>query len=145
MGTTGRRTPPSPASRRAGYVVAVVLNAIVLFVLNVWPGWTAASFLTDQTDQVIGLVNVSIVVGLVANVVYLVRDPPWLRSLGDLITTGIALVVSLRIWQVFPFDFGQTGFDWAVLIRVLLVIAIVGSAIAILVHAVRLIRLLTAG
>ena len=29
-------------------------------------------------------------------------DPPWLKSVGDLATTGIGLAAAILIWQVFP-------------------------------------------
>ncbi|MBH0122612.1 hypothetical protein I0Q12_25200, partial [Rhodococcus sp. CX] len=82
---------------------------------------------------VLGWVNASIVVGLVANLVYLVRDPRWLKALGDIATTAVGLVALLRIWQVFPFDFGADAFDWPLVVRILLGLVIVGSGIAILV------------
>lgn len=70
-------------------------------------------------------------VSLAANVAYLVHDPPWLKALGDLLTTAVGFVALLRIWQVFPFDFGETTFDWTLVVRIVLVVAIVGSAVGI--------------
>ena len=68
-----RRTKarPSRAARRSGYVVAIVLNAAMLYAINVWPGWDVVPFLTDDTVDVLDVVNASIVATLVANVVYL--------------------------------------------------------------------------
>jgi hypothetical protein len=45
----------------------------------------------------------------------------------------------------FPFDFGDASFDWALLIRVLLVIGIGGAAIGVVVHTVSLIRAIVVG
>ena len=70
--------------------------------------------------------------------VYLFYDPPWLKSLGDLITSGIGLAVAIRIWQVFPFAFHGSAAWWSTAIRVLLILAIAGSAISIVVQAVSL-------
>jgi hypothetical protein len=76
---------------------------------------------------------------VVANVLYLVYDGPWFRSLGEAVTTAITFVVAVRMWQVFPFDFG--GADvWVVLFRIALVVGIVGSAIAVVVNLVRTVR-----
>jgi Ca2+-transporting ATPase len=61
-------------------------------------------FLTSDTGQVLWLVNLSLTAGIPVNVVYLAYDPPWVRSLGDLATTGIGPAVAIRVWQVFPFD-----------------------------------------
>jgi len=79
-------------------------------------------------------------VNLAANVVYLVRDPSWLKALGDMLTTTVGIVALLRIWQVFPFDFGGSSFDWTLVVRIVLGIAIVGSAIGIVAAFVSFVR-----
>ena len=140
MATTTTRSRPGPAARRSGYVVAAVVNGLVLYLVNRRPGWDALPFLTPQTTQVLGLVNASIIAGLVANVVYLFADPPRLRSLGDLVTTGIGLAAMVRIWQVWPISFEPGGFPWDTVLRWLVAIGIVGSAIGIVVALVTLVR-----
>jgi hypothetical protein len=42
------------------------------------------------------------------------------KSLGDLVTTGVSLAVLVRIWQVFPFDFAGWSVDWSWLVRLVL-------------------------
>jgi hypothetical protein len=101
-------------------------------------GWQALPFLTSDTSQVIGLVNLSLAVSLSVNVVYLFYDLPWLKSLGDLMTAGIGLAVAIRVWQVFPFAFHGSAAWWSTAVRILLVLVIVGSAITIVVQAVSL-------
>jgi hypothetical protein len=126
------------AGRRFGYGVAVGLNVLLLLGVNVWPGWQAVPFLTEDTSLVIGLVNVSIAANLAVNLVYLFRDDSWLKALGDLLTLGIGLVALVRFWQVFPFDFGAATFDWALVVRVLLGLGVFGSVVGLLVACVRL-------
>lgn len=140
MSVTPTRTRSSVAARRAGYVVSLLIEAAMLYVINVQPGWDAVPFLTEDTALVLGWVNASIVVGLVANLVYLVRDPVWLKALGDLATTAVGLVALQRIWQVFPFDFGDSSFDWPLVVRILLGLGIVGSVIGILVALLTAVR-----
>ena len=132
---------PPVVARRFGYGVAAVVIAAMWFAINVWPGWQEVPFLTDSTTLVLPLVNVSLIAGLVVNVVLAVLDPPWLKSLGDLITASIGLVVLFRVWQVFPFDFNGYSFNWDVLARFVLVVAVAGSIIGILVQLASLIRL----
>jgi hypothetical protein len=130
---------PAVAARRAGYVVAVALTAAFWFLLNVSPGWQIVPFLTDDAARVITLVNLSLGVGIVANLVYLVYDPPWFKSLGDLVTTAVGLAVLVRLWQVFPFAF--TGsFDWSLVAHVTLIVAIAGSIVGIVVNLVGFLR-----
>ena len=55
------------------------------------------------------------------------------RALGDLVSTGVGFAAIVRMWQVFPFDVDGTA--WEVVVRVLLVVAMFGSAVAIMVGA----------
>lgn len=127
-----RRRRPT-GGRRAGYGIAIGFSAALLLVLHAWPGWQSIPFLTSDTDQVLWLVSFSLAAGIAANAVYLARDPSWLKSLGDLVTTGIGLATAIRVWQVFPFSLSS---GWSAVVRVLLVIAIVGSCIGLVVQAV---------
>ena len=128
---------PSAGARRTGYGLAIVFSTAILVVLNASPGWQAIPFLTSDTAQVLGLVNLSIAAGIVADLIYLAYDPPWLKSLGELVTTGIGLATAIRIWQVFPFDLSA---GWSAGVRTLLVICIAGCCVALLIQIVTLAR-----
>lgn len=134
------RQRPGRAARRFGYVIAVVVNGVLLLAVNVWPGWETVPFLTSDTRQVLGLVNASIVWSVLANLAYLVNDRPRVKAVGDALGTTVGVAAMLRVWQVFPFDFGDSSFDWALLLRVLLVVGIVGSMIGIVVNVVAFLR-----
>ncbi len=138
--TRSARRRPGPATRRFGYGIAVLVNAALLYAANVWPGWESVPFLTSDTTQVLGLVNASIIWTLLANVVYVGNDHPKVKASGDALGTVIGVAAMVRIWQVFPFDFGEGSFDWALLTRVLLGIGIVGGIIGIVVNVVAFFR-----
>jgi len=140
MGSTHPARRPSAGARRTGYGLAIVFSTALLIILNGSPGWQAIPFLTSDTAQVLWLVNLSLAAVIAANAVYLAYDPPWAKSLGDLVTTGIALATAIRIWQVFPFSLSS---GWSTAVRVLLVVVIVGSCIAMVVQIVLLARWLT--
>jgi hypothetical protein len=124
--------------RRAGYVVAMLVNAVLLYLINVAPGWEVVPFLTADLTLVLGIINASLIASLVVNLVYVVADPPRIRAAGDLVTLSIGIAAMARLWSVFPFDFGDaTG--WETVTRTLLVIGIVGSGIGILVALVQLV------
>ena len=113
---------------RAGHAVAAVVNLVILYLLNVRPGWEALPFLTAETTRVLGVVNLSLWVTVVAELSYvLIRSVPW-RAAGDAVTTGVGLAAIVRIWQVFPFDLGTF---WEVVARVLLAVAAIGSLIGV--------------
>ena len=133
--------PPDPAgapARSGGYIGGVVVNVVLLVLINVWPGWEAVPFLTDRTPEVLGIVNASLVVAVVANLMLAVADPPRFKALTDLAITGVGIAALVRIWQVFPFDLQGTA--WETVVRVLLVVGLVGSGIAFLAALVRLVR-----
>ncbi|HSO65804.1 MAG TPA: hypothetical protein VLQ78_11965 [Ornithinibacter sp.] len=135
------RHRPGPGQRRFGYLVAIAVNALMLYLVNRWPGWDAVPFLTEETPEVLGLVNASIVAGIVVNAGYLVRDPDWLRALGDVATTAVGLAALVAIWRVWPLDL-TTG--WDLLARWMIGIGVVGSLIGIVAAVVRFGRALSA-
>lgn len=125
-------------SRRVGYVLAVGINGMLLWAVHQVGAWGWPAFLTDDFDQVLGILSLSLVVSMAANVLYLVVDRGRTRALADLLTTSVALAASVRVWDVFPLDFAGYAVDWAWLARTLLVVAIVGSFVAIVVDLVKL-------
>ena len=135
---TIRRTPV--AARRIGYLLAGLINIGILFAVNVVPGWEVLPFLTPDTDLALPLVNLSLAVGVLANVVYVAHDPVWLKSVGDLITGLVGLAAMARIWVVFPFDFSAYSFNWGLLTRCVLAVAIGGTVIGIIVQIFALVR-----
>ncbi len=140
MARTHPARRPTRGGRRAGYGLAILFGTALLIILNGSPGWQAIPFLTSDTSEILWLVNLSVAAGIAANLVYLAYDPPWLKSLGDLVTTGIGLATAIRIWQVFPFDLSSA---WSTTVRVLLVVVIAGSCVALVVQIVTLARWLT--
>jgi hypothetical protein len=138
---TRNRQPPAVA-HRFGYLAAVVCGVVMLYLVNVWPGWQVVPFLTADVSKVLGLLNFSLGLGVALNVVYLVTDPRRWKRPGDLVSTAVGLAVLMRFWQVFPFDFTAAPFDWALLVRGLLVLAIAGCLIGLVVQFVTLIRAL---
>jgi len=130
-------TRPHRAGSRVGYVIAVVVNAALLIVINVRPGWHSFDFLTDAFAEVLPIVNLSLVVGMVVNAAYLAFNPRWFRSLGQLLMSIVGLVVAWRLLVVFPFE-PEAG--WDALARSLLVLALLGSGVGVLVSLVHLVR-----
>jgi len=126
------------AARRAGYAIAAAINAVLLFLLNGEPGWEAVPFLTDG-HGVLPWINAALAVGVAANLIYLIRPTRRVVAAGGLLTTGLGLVVLVRLWQVFPFDFGDNS-GWDMAVRALLMVAIVGSVIAVPAQIVSLAR-----
>jgi hypothetical protein len=134
------RRRPAPATRRFGYVVAIVVNGAMLWVAHQLLGWGWPDFLTDDFGKVLWLLSASFVAGMVVNAGFLFYDRGRFRALGDLVTAVFGLLVSLRVWNVFPFEFAGYDNDWSWLFRTGLVVGIGGTVIAIMVNVVKLVR-----
>jgi hypothetical protein len=132
-------------ARRVGYVVAVAVNLLLLFLINQSPGWQAVPFLTSDMQLALDLVNASLLAGVIANAVYVLADPRWLRAVGDVVTTSIGVAAMVRLWNVWPFDFGTTSVDWDLVTRIVLGLGIAGGFIGIVVSVVTLVRELVRG
>lgn len=135
-----RKARPSPAQHRSGNIVPVVVNAVMLWGAHRVLGWGWFPFLTPAWNQVLPILTASLVVAIVVNVLYLGNDGVWLKVLGNILMAAFGIAVSVRMWRVFPFDFSAYAFQWTTLVRALIVLSIVGSAIAILYELGRLSR-----
>ena len=140
--TSDRR---SPAVRRLGYVVAIVVNGVMWYLVHQLPDWEWARFLTPDFDELLPWIDRSLGATIVANTLFLAYDPRWFRSAGNVITTAISLAVAIRTLQVFPFDFSGYDLDWSWLVRMIVIVAIVGTAIGLVAEVVRLIRIVASG
>ncbi|MBT2567195.1 hypothetical protein J7I84_11945 [Arthrobacter sp. ISL-85] len=127
---------------RSGNIGSAIVNALLLYGINIWPGWRVLPFLTADMGRVLELINASLIAAIIVNVVCAVIHLRALLALGNLVVVGIGLAALMRLWEVFPFDFGASWSGWPVLIRVLLGLGIVGSIIGAIVELVNLFRAL---
>lgn len=121
-------------------MVSVLVNLLLLWLVTGWPGWQVVPFLTAETQKVIPLVVFLLLAGVVVNLVNVVLDVAWIKALGEMITSVIALVVLVRFWEVFPFEFGGSDIDWALVARVVIAVAVFGCVVSIVVQIVVLVR-----
>jgi hypothetical protein len=141
-GEIGDRQPEARSAKpgaEVGYVVAIIINGMLLYVVRHLVEWDIVPFLTDEFDQVVPIISLSLIASVVVNGLRLAGVPNWLALLGDLISTTISLVATLRIYTVFPFDFDD-GVPWDLAARGLLIIALFGTAVALIVVLVKLMR-----
>jgi hypothetical protein len=124
--------------RRFGYGVAVVINLVMLIVVQNILAWGWVPFLTDEFAQVVPWISLSLVVSIVANLVYQFDDSRLVKSTGQILTNLISIFVSYQVLVVFPFDFSTYDFNWALIVRIVLILAMVGAGIGVLTEAVKL-------
>ncbi len=138
---TQTRRPPR-SSRVVGYTVAVLINTGLLIMVPNLLAWGWPAFLTPDFDQVVGLISISLIASIIFNLAYIWYDAGWFRHGGQVATGAISLVVMLRVYQVFPFDFSGWGFDPGGALKVALVVGMVGVCVAI---AIEFVKMLQAG
>ena len=63
----------------------------------------------------------------------------WWSTEAQILMSVVSIGVTYQVLQVFPFDFTGYSFAWDTWVRVLLVLAMVGSGIAALIEMLRLI------
>jgi hypothetical protein len=124
--------------RRVGYAIAVLVNLVMLVITHNILDWGWLPFLTGEFAQVVPWISLGLVATIVANAVYQFNDTPMVKSTGQIGVNLISVFVTYQIWQVFPFDFSAYQFNWAALVRVLLVLAIVGAGAGMLTEAIKL-------
>jgi hypothetical protein len=140
MAVIARNRRPSAIARRTGYFVAAMCGVVMLCLLNVWPGWQIVPFLSADFANVLGLINLSVGVGIALNMIYLIADPHRWKPAGDLVNTAVGLAVLVRFWRVFPFEFPAASIDWALVVRALLVLGAGGCVVGLAVQLAMLLR-----
>ena len=121
----------APVQRRFGYLVAIAVNAVMLWGAHRILDWGWFGFLTSAWTQVLPLLTASLIASIVANVLFLGYDGVWFKAPADAVLAVFGIVVSVRLWRVFPFDFSGYAFPWATVAHVLLALSVVGGAVAI--------------
>jgi hypothetical protein len=121
---------------RASFTVAIIFNLIFIYIVNQIPYWDI-SFITSAWSEVLWILNLSLVVTIIGNLLFLFYHPQWFRSLSQIIISVFAFWAIRALYTVFPFSFSQSSLDlvaWFILI-----ILMVGVAISILVEVVKLV------
>jgi hypothetical protein len=140
MTATRNRIPEelATAGRRFGYGVAIALNLVLVWFVGNLMGWDLVGFLTPEFADLVPLIQLGLWVTIAANVVYMMDDRSLSTRAARLVVDIVNLFVTFRIFDVFPFDFSAHTFNWGLVVRAVLVIALVGTAISAVTHLARL-------
>lgn len=128
----------SVTARRSGYAVAMLVNAVLLVIVNNILEWGWFSWLTDDFELVLPLVNLSLVATMLVNLAYMAYDDAWFKSLCEMGLLAISITVAVRTFGVFPFDFSAYTWNWDATVKLVIICAIIGMCIAMVVHAIKL-------
>ncbi|GAA0250497.1 hypothetical protein GCM10010492_58350 [Saccharothrix mutabilis subsp. mutabilis] len=139
MTTTPRPTPP-----RTGYLIAALVDVVLLYLINGYPGWRALPFLTEAARDVVVSFDIALAVGVVVNLVCLVLPHQLPIRVGEVVTTAAGLAALVHLNAVFPFTFDGGTVDWTTVTRLGLIFVIVVVSIALVVQLARLVIALLA-
>ena len=115
------RRRPSRGTRRLGYGISIGVQVALLILVNNLVEWDILPFITEEFNDLVPYINVSLVASIAVNAVYFGFDPRWFKSLGQAILNTISLVVIVQTYRIFPFDFSGSSFNWTAVTRVCLV------------------------
>ena len=139
----------SIGARRFGYAVAVGINVLLVVVVNNILSWGWLPWLTPEFEKLLPVINVALVVNIVLNLLYMAYDEPPVKAATQIMVNLIAIAVLVWTLQVYPFDFSAydfpiviSAFDltWDLVARLVIGLAILGTAIAVVTETVKLSR-----
>jgi hypothetical protein len=130
-----RRAGRSREARITGYIIAILVNVAFWYLVGNLAAWDVP-FITNDFVLVVGALQLSIGAAILGNAVLVTYDPPWFRHVVQIVLSAFALRATYALYQVFPF---RSGIGLDPLLRIALLVAMVGTGIAILVEVVQLI------
>ncbi len=123
---------------RGGYLFGAAVYVLLLFCVNSWPGWESIPFVTDAAASLLWLVNLSLALGLLAQLACAVDDTARVRALGIYCVALVNFALVASLLQVFPFDYGDVDPAWATATRLVLALLLGWALVRAMRSAVRL-------
>lgn len=129
---------PGDKERNAGnYIGEIIGAAIGLFIVNKLPDWNL-SFITSDYPAALWAMNLSLVVQVAGNFVLIFFHPRVIHFLAKSAFGVVALLPLVVLISVFPFDFSSAVGPWLnVVVRIAFGAAIFGTAVGVVVNALR--------
>jgi len=128
-------------SRRFGYMLSILINGGIYYVINYLPIWNYIPFLNENYKNVLWVANISIGVTVFMYATFLVFNPRWYRSLMQAMT-NLFSIYSIEIFRrVFPLDLSDSAAHWVNIGLLILMAIMVLSSVSEIAAAVKQYRL----
>lgn len=114
------------------YIASIIVNIVLLYVANNLLAWNTPHLAEGFTAS-LWILNISLVVTIIFNLIFLVVNPKWLVSLGQAITSVISAIALYTFYVTFPLDF--TGGNEQ-LAKVIIIFALIATLIGALVQTI---------
>lgn len=134
--STNRSAAPSHEGRRVGYIAALLINLLMLYVFHNLENWNIP-FITGEFEQVLPALDLAILTTVGANALLLLNDSPWFRALLQIFQGITGFWAVLTLFRVFPFNFTSDFVNS--LLRFALALAMLGIVVGLVVDLFRLI------
>lgn len=119
------------SEQKSEYIAAIIFNLIFLYIVNNLLNWHIY-FVTNAFNEVLWIINLSIIVSIIGNALLLLYSPERLRHFVKIIINIISFIAVYIVWKVFPFNFYNSFYNWG--FNILLILAMIGITIAIIVE-----------
>jgi hypothetical protein len=99
-----KKTPGSPAgdnARKFGYIVAIVIMIVMIYVLRHLRQW-GVNFLNEDWENCLVYIQLSIYATIAANVLFIFYDNRWFKHLIQGITNIFGALSVIMIYVFFP-------------------------------------------
>jgi len=133
---TKRSAAPSREGRRVGYVIAILVNLLMLYVAHNLENW-GLPFITGEFGRVLPALDLAILAAAGANALLLINDAPWFRALLQIFQGLAGFWAAVTLFRVFPFDFGSDFINS--LSRVVLALVMLGILVGLVLDLFRLV------
>jgi uncharacterized integral membrane protein len=127
----------SPVARKAGYIVAIAVMILLIYILRNVRSW-GLTFLTEDFGKCLIYIELSIYVSIIAQALFIFYDNRWFKHLVQGITNIAGAVALIMIYVIFPFDIEDVNWIKWIKIGILIVFGI--TVITIFVEIIKGIR-----
>lgn len=120
-----------------GYIAAVIVNAVIFYLLPRVPGWNIP-FLTSAYADVLGILLLSTGVQIAGNALLVFFRSKKVYYPVQIVFSALTIAVLIRLITVFPFDFQAVGVEpLDTVMKVIFGIGIFGSVVSIVVNGIK--------
>ena len=120
--------------------MAIVVDLVLVWIVGNLLVWEIFGFLEREFADLVPIIQLGMWVSVAANAVYIVDDRSVHSRVARLVVDAVNLYVTLQIFAVFPFDFSAHGFEWGLVLRGLLLIALIATLIGAVAHAAQIVN-----
>jgi hypothetical protein len=116
---------------KSGYFGSIIVSVIFYYIVNNLLNWHIY-FITSAFNEVLWIINLSILVTIVGNALLLIYSPVRFLHIVKLIINIISFIAVYTVYKVFPFNFYNSFYNWG--FNILLILALIGIIIAIIIE-----------